>query len=308
MLAVWPLGQSTKTSAKGEVMKSVLGTLLIAATLSVLRAPSALCQNPELAKDLAEEGVDTEAKIEFIKVLHDPSKKASYDVAEYYLGYLSFKEQNYQRALRHWNILLKQYSASPYTKKAKQQIQVAYQLLAKQQAAASENLEISALFENADFLIDQPLKVSIDTSYLSHGDLAIEWLEQVVTRFPQSPDASRALFREALVYYGWGKEGIGEYSTPQGYGFRFAEYYARDKGEAQAYIEKMIIVLSRLQKDYPDSPYAIPVSYLIGQAYWSAAGGKTADDNARLYWNKVITLAGDDKANAYRQFAEWRLK
>jgi outer membrane protein assembly factor BamD (BamD/ComL family) len=288
-------------------MKSMLGTLLIVATLSAVRAPSALCQNPELARDLAEEGVYTEAKIEFIKVLHDPSQKPSYDVAEYYLGYLSSKEQNYERALRHWNILLKEHSASPYTVKAKQQIQVAYQLLAKQQAVASENLEISSLFENADFLIDQPLKVSIDTSYLSHGDLAIEWLEQVVTRFPQSPDASRALFREALVYYGWGKEGIGQYSRAEGYGFEFFRYYARNKGQAQAYIDKMINVLSRLQKDYPDSPYAIPVSYLIGQAYWSAAGGKT-DDNARLYWNKVITLAGDDKANAYRQIAEWRLK
>src|ERR1019366_823764 len=88
-------------------------------------------QNPELARDYAEEGIVGEAKIEFIKVLHDPSKKASYDMAEYYLGYLDFKAENYSLALKHWNILLKSYPNSSYTQKAHDQIQSAYQLLSK---------------------------------------------------------------------------------------------------------------------------------------------------------------------------------
>jgi tetratricopeptide (TPR) repeat protein len=102
--------------------------------------PCANSQNVDLAKDLAEEGVTNEAKIEFLKVLHDPAKKASYDVAQYHLGYLSFKEQNYERALKHWNDLSKNYPSSPYTERARQQIQIAYQLLSKQQAKESENI------------------------------------------------------------------------------------------------------------------------------------------------------------------------
>ncbi len=121
-------------------------------------------QNPELAKDLAEEGVVNEAKIEFIKVLHDSSKKSSYSTAEYYLGYLDFKGQNYELALKHWNKLLKEYPDSAYAQKAKDQVHLAYQLLSKQQKSMSDNLEIAALFENADFLTEEPLKVSVDTS------------------------------------------------------------------------------------------------------------------------------------------------
>jgi hypothetical protein len=63
----------------------------------------ARCQNPDLAKDFAEEGLTTDAKLEFIKVLHDPTKKSSYDMAEYYLGYLDFKSKNYELAVTHWN-------------------------------------------------------------------------------------------------------------------------------------------------------------------------------------------------------------
>ena len=69
----------------------------------------------------------------------------------------------------------------------------------------------------------------------------------------------------------------------------------------------MVDVLGRLEKQYPDSAFKIPVAFLIGQAYWAAARGKT-DANARTYWNKVVSLTQDDIANTYRQIAEKRLK
>src|SRR5208283_12971 len=150
-------------------MKLLFRNIAVAVASLVIAVPSVQSQNPDLAKDLAEEGVSNEAKIEFVRILHDPTKKAAYAEAHYYLAYLS---------------------------------------LSKQQELAGESIEINNLFDNADFLIGQPLKVSVDTSYLSNGDLAIEWLEEVVAKFPASPDAPRALFREALVYYGW-----------KGYGF-----------------------------------------------------------------------------------------
>jgi len=281
--------------------------MFIAAASLIITVPSAYSQNPDVAKDLAEEGVSNEAKIEFVRVLHDPSKKVAYAEAHYYLGYLSFKEKNYDRALLHWNLLVKEFPDSPYTQKARDQIQLAYMLLSRQQEITGESIEINNLFENADFLVGEPLKVAIDTSYLPTGDLAIEWLEEVVAKFPASPDAPRALFREALVYYGWGKNGIGQYSTPEGYGFSFHTYYARDSKKAQVYIEKMADVLSRIEKQYPDSPYRVPVAFLVGQAYWSAAGGKT-NESARTYWTKVLSLTENDTANRYRQIAEKRLK
>lgn len=287
-------------------MKHLLAT--IAATVFLLIAVRpARSQDVDLARDLAEEGVSNEAKIEFVKVLHDPAKRADYAEAHYYLGDLSFKEKNYERALLHWGTLVKDFSESAYAQKARDQIRIAYLLLSKQQEVTGENLEISSLFENADFLVGQPLKVSIDTSYLSTGDLAIECLEEVVAKFPKSQDAPRALFREALVYHGWGKNGIGQYSTPEGYGFAFYTYYRRDNKMSQAYIAKMVDVLSRLDKLYPDSPYRIPVAFLIGQAYWSSAGGKT-DEGARSYWNKVLSMTQDDTANTYRQIAGARAK
>ena len=63
-------------------MKSVLILLTVALVSVVIAAPPARSQDVDFAKDLAEEGVSNEAKIEFIKVLHDPTKKSSYAEAE----------------------------------------------------------------------------------------------------------------------------------------------------------------------------------------------------------------------------------
>jgi tetratricopeptide (TPR) repeat protein len=288
----------------------------LAITLLAVSAGGLRSQNPELAKDLAEEGIVNEAKIEFIKVLRDPSKKSSYDTAEFYLGYLDFKSQSYELALKHWDTLLKEYPNSPYAQRAKNSMEITYQLLEKQQQVASEDLEISALFDNADFVVDEPLKVWIDTSYLPGGDLAIESLEQVVTRFPKTPQAARALFREALVCYGWGKEGIGEHSKPSGYGFQFNLYYNSDYPEAVAYVGKIEGILARLESDYPETRYSVPVAFLIGQAYWALARsgaredkqGRTYSEKAKTYLEKVLALTSEDNGSIYRQLAEWRLK
>jgi outer membrane protein assembly factor BamD (BamD/ComL family) len=284
-----------------------VGLRVIALAIYFALTSAAYCQNAELAKDLAEEGIVSEAKMEFIKVLHDPAKKSSYDVAEYYLGYLDFKAENYALALKHWNTLLKNYPGSPYAQKAQDQIQYAYQLLSKQQLLGSQDLEISTLFDNANFLLEQTLRVPVDTSYLPQDEMAVEWLEKVAKKYPKTPEAARAIFREALVYYGWGKEGVGQYSKPEGYGFIFQHFHARNNNLAAVYIGKLEDVLGRLEKDYPDSGYAVPVAYMIGQAYWSLAGAKV-DDKARLYWNKVLALTAKDDASDYRQLAEWRLR
>jgi outer membrane protein assembly factor BamD (BamD/ComL family) len=288
-------------------MKFSLRGFLSAVAFLSLSVPPAHSQNPELAKDLAEEGVTNEAKIEFVRVLHDSSKKAAYAEAHYYLGQISFREKKYDRAVFHWNILVKQYPDSSYVKKAREQIRIAYALLSRETELFGESLEIGNLFQNAEFLVGQPMRVSIDTSFLPKGDLAIECLEEVVKRFPDSPDAPRALFREALIYYGWGKNGIGQYSSPEGYGFTFHQYYKPDARQVQFYIGKIIAALEQLEKQYPDSFYKVPVAFLAGQAYWAAAGGKT-DLDARTYWGKVLNWTQNDTASTYRQIAEKRLK
>jgi len=293
-------------SIVGADMKSLLAFALVVACM-LLFGPVAYCQNAELAKDLAEEGVSNEAKVEFIKVLHDPAKKSSYDLAEYYLGYLDFKEKKFELALKHWNTLVQKYPNSTYSQKAKDLINSAYQQLSKVQILTTQDIDIDTLFENANLFVDRPLKVNLDTSYLATEDMAIEWLEKVVSKYPKTPEAARALFREALVYDGWGKEGIGSYSSAEGYGFRFQLYYAKNKNRASEYLNKIVQIFNRLQSEYPDSRYAIPTAYLIGQAYWSLAGGKL-DENSRVYWNKVLTLTANDSASDYRQIVEWRLR
>lgn len=255
-------GQLTK-----EMPMRVLWGFSVAAAFLFIGNPVLYCQNPELAKDYADEGVSNEAKIEFIKVLHDPTKRSSYDVAEYYLGYLDFKAQNYELASKHWKTLLTRYPNSPYSQKAKEQTQFAYELLAKQQTLASQDLDNVALFEAANFLIDRPLSVQIDTSYLPKEDMAIEWLEKVANKYPKTPAAARAIFREALLYYGWGKEGIGAYSKSEGYGFSYELFYSKRPSRASDYLGKIKQIFDRLQRDYPDSRYAVPVAFLIGQAY-----------------------------------------
>ena len=222
----------------------------------------------------------------------------------YYLGYLSFEERNYDRALMHWNTLLKDYSGSLYSEKARDQIRIASLLLSRQQEHEGQSLEVNALFDDADFLIGQPLKVTVDTSYLSTGDLAIEPLEEIISKFPNSDDAPRALLREAVVYYGWWKAGINEQS-PEGYGLVLAEFKANNKLE-QSYLSKIAEVSSRIDKQYPNSPFRVPAAFLTGQAYWLVAG-KT-DANARTYWNEVLSLTEGDSANVYRQVAQRRLK
>jgi TolA-binding protein len=287
-------------------MRVLLAPALVLAYAISFALPS-YCQNPDLAKDFAEEGISDQAKIEFLKVLHDPTKKSSYDSAEYYLGYLDFKEKKFDLALKHWNSLLQKYPNSTYSEKAKELITSAYQQLIKQQNLTTQDIEIESLFENATFLVDRPLKVNIDTSYLPSEEMAIEWLEQVVSKYPKTPEAARAVFREGLIYYGWNKSGGSSYSERGGYGFEHQLYDARDKKLASEYVGKMIQVFERLQKEYPDSRYAVPIGFLIGQAYWSLAGGKV-DENARVYWTKVVALTANDSASDYRQLAEWRLR
>ena len=264
-------------------------------------------QNPELAKDFADEGISDQAKIEFIKVLHDPNRKSSYDLAEYYLGYIDFKEQKFDLALRHWKTLQEKYPSSSYAPKVKDLINSAYQQLSRQQNLTAQDMEINMLLEDANFLIDRPLKVTVDTSYLPKDLMAIEWLEKIVKEHPGSPEASKALFRELLVYYGWSKAGIGSYSAAEGFGFEFELYISRNHSRANEYINKMIEISNRLQQDFKDSHYRIPTAFLIGQAYWALAGGKL-DDNSRFYWNQVLSLTADDGTSDYRQLAEWRLR
>src|SRR6266566_7676728 len=62
--------ENTIESMRELNMKSLLALVLVV-VCTLLFGPVAYCQNPELAKDLAEEGVSNEAKVEFIKVLHD---------------------------------------------------------------------------------------------------------------------------------------------------------------------------------------------------------------------------------------------
>lgn len=298
--------KKTKASVVGKVTvnSKFIGAVFV--VWAFLLNPASYGQNPELAKDLAEEGVSDQAKLEFIKVLHDPAKKSSYDVAEYYLGYLDFKEKKFELALKHWNTLVQKYPNSTYLQKAKDLINSAFQQLSKQQNLTTQDIDIDTLFENADFLIDRPLKVEVDTSYLPAGDMAIEWLDKIVSKYPKTPEAARALFREILVYYGWGKAGIGN-SEAEGYGFSFEIYYSRHRKSASEYLNKMVQVFGRLQAEYPDSQYAVPAAFLIGQAYWALNGGKL-DENSRVYWNKVLSLTTENGTSDYRQLAQWRLK
>lgn len=268
------------------------------------------------AVDLMENGVYDAAKIEFVKIIHIYGENEYQDDACYYLGEIAFKENQLEVALHQWERLRTEYPKSSYIENVVQKINLASELLAKEEKARIEDLSIRALFDNAEFLLNGHCSVlSIDTSYLPSELMAKEWYRKIVEKYPDSQYAPKALFRQILIAYGWGEEGIGRYSEPQGYGLIYHRYYAGATEEAKmgikASLEEMGLLLTELEEKYPDSYWLMPASFTVGQAHWITykyTPDLSSKEEVKKYFQKVLELTEGNEFSLHRQIAKARLK
>ena len=187
------------------------------------------------AVDLMENGVFDAAKVEFIKIIHLYAENEYQDDARYYLGEIAFKQGKISVALNQWKKLKKEYPQSSYLSDIALKIELASKLLAEQEEQTFKDIKVKKLFENARFFLDKAPILTIDTSYLNDTDLAIEWYQRIVEKYPDSEHAARAVYNIMLLQ-------------------------ALD----------METAYKELEKKFPESPWLKPAAFAIGQKYWSS--------------------------------------
>jgi hypothetical protein len=164
------------------------------------------------------------------------------------------------------------------------------EVFAKETDASLESLVARSYIRNGDFWADGDKKFNIDSSWMSHVDLAVNWYDRVIQEFPGSDAAEIAYQRKMFALIGWrelGRDG-------EAYGFE-----VQLSAVHTASTENIRGIRGRFSK----SSHLQGFRYQIAQAYW----GPKDWDNTRAWLNKVIE-AGAGQDSFYTDTAKARLK
>ena len=147
---------------------------------------------------------------------------------------------------------------------------------------------------------DKSYKFVIDTSYIDRVSNAIYWYDKVISEFPNSPAANRALKDKMNTILGW----------TEGYGDDKEYYGLDDRKKADIYFPLLIVTYAKFERDYPDDHHLQAFAFQIAQKYWFylfiTRNSKYANP-AEKWMDKTIELS-EGKDTFYSQIAKQRLK
>ena len=104
---------------------------------------------------------------------------------------------------------------------------------------------------------DKSYAMIIDTSYMDLVSYAIYWYDKVISEYPKTPAANRALKDKMKTLIGWTK----------GYGDDRRNYGLRDRTKASIYFPLLEATYVLLEKDYPDDLELSAFAFQIAQEY-----------------------------------------
>ncbi len=143
-------------------------------------------------------------------------------------------------------------------------------------------------------------KFRIDASYIDSVEYANYWYDKVISEFPNTPAANRALKDKMNTILGW----------TEGYGDDKEYYGLDDRKKAGIYFPLLIATYAKFEKDYPDDPHLQAFAFQIAQKYWFylliTRDSKYANP-AQKWMDKTIELS-EGKDTFYSQIAKKRLR
>ena len=142
-------------------------------------------------------------------------------------------------------------------------------------------------------------RLTIDTSFMDLVSSAIHWYDKVISEFPNTEQANRALKDKMRTLIGW----------TDGYGDNERFYGLKDRKLAAAYFPMIEKTFTKLESDYPEDQYLQAFAYQIGQAYFYhliAYRKKEYAEPCQKWMNKTIELA-NGKETFYSHLATHRL-
>lgn len=271
-------------------IKTVVPVILVLGGL-VLGCSQVFAQDTNYARDLYNHKLKAKATETFIKILHNPTSSSNEKAeALYYLGQISFEEDNYSVAMEDWQKLIKQYPDSSQAKEIKERLVQLREVTTKISDATITSVVARSYINNGDFWSEADRKFTIDSSWLPNVELAIEWYDRVIKEFPQSSAAEIAYERKLFTLFGW--EEIGRYGTSYGLKENFDKY-----------MPQILQTFEEFEKSFPSSSSLQGFRYQIAQAYW----GKKDFGNAKKWLQKIIE-AGGEQETFYTKTAKARIQ
>ena len=273
-------------------MAATMSEMMIKTLAMALMACGLACaQEAALARDFYVHGLKSRALESYIELLHS-AKAVPADKAEalYYMGQIAFDENSYSTAIDDWQKLIKDYPTSKRAGELKDRLNQLKEVFAKETDASLESLVARSYIRNGDFWADGDKKFSIDSSWMSHVDLAVNWYDRVIQEFPGSDAAEIAYQRKMFALLGWRELG------------RDGEVYGL-KANYQQYMPQVLKTFTEFEAAFPKSSHLQGFRYQIAQAYW----GHKDWDNTRAWRTKVVE-AGAGQDSFYTDTAKARLK
>jgi tetratricopeptide (TPR) repeat protein len=265
----------------------LIGTIALVACAGPSRSDG---QSAAKAKRLAEHGLSSEAKAEFIAVLLSTASNAA-DKAEslYQLGQLSFAEGRYKTALADWAELREKYPMSAQAKDMGERLAQLREVVQKGSDEQLTNAVASSYVRNGDFWSDAPDKFTIDASWLPRAELGIYWYDRVIKEYPGSDAAELANIRKLRTLLGW-KEDT-QYGSSYGVKANFGRY-----------MPLTIQSFDEFAKTFPTNTSLQGFRFQIAQAYWREKDWT----NTRLWLQRIVDEAKGEQT-FYSELAKSRL-
>lgn len=275
-------------------MRSTLGIILFMFFIGfsqVLYIEDVEAEDIGLAKEFYSHNLRSRALEMFIEVFNNP-KGTSINKAEalYYMGQISFDDGRYSTALNDWQRLVKNYPSSPKAIEIKERLSQLRDIFAKVSDASLSSVIAQSYIRNGDFWSKADSEFTIDSSWLPHVELAVQWYDKTLSEFPGTDAAEMAFARKMFVLLGWEKSG------------RYGNSYYGIKNNFSKYMPQLLKTFDEFEAAFPTSSYLQGFRYQIAQAYWS----NKEWDNTRKWLNKIIEK-GQGQASFYTETAKARL-
>jgi len=234
-----------------------------------------------------------DAKRELVNIIFSGAEADIKAKSIYLLGVIALDQNNLELALNNWNELIEKYPNSDEASKIKDKLPQLSATVSELTGGIVKDILARSYLNHADFWSKgRPTIFTIDSSWISKVDTAIEWYDIVIKEFPETEAAKTAYEHKLFTLLGWKVE---RYNRPE------------DKYGLQAnfnrYIPKLIETFRSFEAEFPKAGSLQAFRYQIAQSYW----GQRNWQETRKWLNEVIEEAEEGKS-FYKDLAERRLK
>lgn len=248
-----------------------------------------------------------EAKQELIEIIFEGEGgilggNKGEDVAQayYLLGTIAFKEDDASLALDTWEKLVKEYPNSEQAKIVSKDIEELSEVVTESRDSLIENALARSYLRHGDFWSKgRDTRFIVDTSWLPNVEMATNWYDIVIKKFPNTQAAETAYESKMLTLIGWTEKSY-DYTSRYGVDSSFLKY-----------MPLLVKTFEDFSRDFPNATSLQAFRFQIAQAYWGQSVSVQARkvenwEEAKKWLNKIIEVAGDNDS-FYKDLAKNRL-